>query len=143
MEHQIECSICFNNMSPSDRVMYKTNNEWLQHDYCRNCLEILTSGMWRGYIDELKKADCEKALMNLLKNGMPTNITVNGAYDGIKIIELVCGDQQMNTLLKKDISDEKNSELRRDLTILYDKIKSDCCTDYLNEIRAIMSKYGL
>lgn len=70
------CQCCFEEIVNENMVKYQINqnNEWLVCNYCDQCVIYLQNTSWKIYTDQVKQADCKKALTKLIDVGPPINL---------------------------------------------------------------------
>ena len=70
------CQCCFEEIVNENMVKYQINqnNEWLVCNYCDQCVIYLQNKSWKIYTDQVKQADCKKALIKLIDVGPPVNL---------------------------------------------------------------------
>lgn len=66
----INCSICFDEITPEHLVEYKKNssNDWFTLSTCFECIILMKQSQFKTYVDGVKKSDCKKELKRLLGN---------------------------------------------------------------------------
>ena len=142
MEPTFECPVCFDTIEKV--VYYTTDGEtWLQHKYCFACLKDIKDNAWRMYIDNIKKADCERSLKTCLQYGIPDKLTVDSTLIMPVMQALMVGDALVPTKLDKTISDEDLEKLNTDFKRIYDEMIGSDALDYIGEIKSALEKYNL
>tara|TARA_Y100000389_G_C17390754_1_gene479755 strand:+ start:572 stop:952 length:381 start_codon:yes stop_codon:yes gene_type:complete len=90
----MECQCCFEDLILSNKVFYRINNEkeWMLSNYCKNCVLYLQNKSWGIFQDQVKEADCKKALQKILEVGPPINIRDKNGFpnplDPTKLTEI-------------------------------------------------------
>lgn len=142
MEPQSECPVCFDSFTES--VFYTTDGEtWLQHKYCSACLNDIKDNAWNTYIDNIKKADCERSLKTCLKYGIPDRLTVDSTLITPVMKAIKVKNEVASTKLNMTISDEDLTKLNADFKRIYDGMTGSDALDYIGEIKIALEKYNL
>jgi hypothetical protein len=142
MEPTFECPVCFDSFT--EAVYYTTDGEtWLQHKYCLNCLKDIKDGAWRMYIDNIKKADCERSLKTCLQHGIPDKLTVDSTLIMPVMQALKVNNEVISTKLDMTISDEELAKLNADFKRIYDGMTGSDVLDYIGEIKVALEKFNL
>lgn len=142
MEPESTCPVCFDTFN---EVIYYTIDgiNWLPHKYCIDCLKDIQEGAWNVYINNIKKADCEKSLKTCLEHGIPNRLTVDCKLISPVMQAIKFKGEVMPTELNMAISDDDLKKLNSELGMIYDKMVDSDVFDYINEINSILTKYNL
>jgi len=142
MEPQFECPVCFDNFT--EAVFYTIDGEtWLQHKYCSACLNDIKDNAWNTYINNIKKADCERSLKTCLQYGIPDRLTVDSTLITPVMKAIKVKNEMVSTKLNMTISDEDLTKLNADFKRIYDGMTGSDALDYIGEIKIALEKYNL
>jgi hypothetical protein len=144
------CCVCCDNFNYDNIVYYKINNIWSQYLFCSICTVYMIESKWLGYIEQIKKSDCEKELKSLLSKKIPFNLTIDGTKNTQEIDEFYWNNKFYSSELKKpmhinshinshDILDELSQKLKQ----VYLTMINNSTFDYLEEIKIIMNEFDL
>jgi hypothetical protein len=139
-----ECMVCMSSIDDNDIVYYSLDNiNWLEHTFCYNCVKQLILNSWNRYVNNIKKADCEKSLKTCLENGLINRITLDGTITSSVIIKIKNNDNIYETKLTDSLSDEELDKINCELKDCLNKIFQKSDYDYMDEINQIFVKYDL
>ena len=102
-------------------VKYQINNNttWHLSNYCESCVYYLLNTSWKIYTDQVKQADCKKALQKLIDVGPPINLRDRVGFpnplDKTKLTEIdnlmfLKNKKIISAKLKDSLSGEKRTE---------------------------------
>ena len=141
----IACKLCFEDIPDDSIVKYRLSeiDSFKIFDYCNQCLEDLMNTQWEKYITNLKKVDCEKSLLSLIKDGTPINFRDNCIEDNKEIYEFQCYDKVFPAKLKGSLDEDKRKELHNRLTDIITNVKNGTDFDYLGNIDKLLKEFNL
>jgi hypothetical protein len=141
----IACKICFEDIADESIVKYRLSeiDKFKTFDYCNECLEDLMNTQWEKYITNLKKVDCEKSLLSLVKDGTPTNFRDNCIEDNREIYEFQCNNKIFSAKLKGSLDEDKRKELHNRLIDIITNVKNGTDYDYLGNIDKLLKEFNL
>lgn len=142
MDSSNECPVCIETLE--NTVFYTTDGEtWQPHKYCINCLNDIKNDAWTRYINNIKKADCEKSLKTCLQYGIPDRLTVDSSLITPVMKSIKFGDDVISTKLNMTISDDDLAKVNEEFKHIYDKMTKSEEIDYIGEINNVLMKYNL
>ncbi len=137
-----ECVICMSLIETGDILYYSLDNEnWIEHTFCYDCVKELISNSWQRYVDNIKKADCEKSLKHCLDKGLINRLTLDGTISSSIVQKIKNNDIVYETFLTGSLPEEEihkiNLEFKKILNDMHEQI------DYIGEIKKIITKFNL
>ena len=116
----MECKSCFDDITLENKVSYRIHNntKWLPSYYCEQCTRFLLSTSWKIFTDQVKEADCKRALQKILEVGPPINLRDKTGFpdphDNSKLTEinelLFSNGEQISAKLKGSFTGKKRQE---------------------------------
>jgi hypothetical protein len=136
------CCVCCDDFNSENIVYYKINNIWSQYLFCSACTENMLESRWLGYVERIKKSDCEKELKSLLSVRIPFNLTIDSTINSQEIDKFYWNNKFYSSELTKP-KEINLEEFLQKLKQVYLNMTNDPIYDYLGEIKIIMDKFGL
>jgi len=138
--------MCFEYIIDEIKVKYRLSNidNFKDFVYCVDCLSILMNSLWEIYINNLKKADCEKSLLSLINDGLPINFRDSYIENNKEIYEFYYNDQVHSAKLTGSLDFYQRNELYNKLNDIFSK-NGDCTDDfdYIENIDKLLKEYDL
>ena len=69
-----ECKSCFDDITNAVKYRIHKKQQWHTSYYCETCVKYLIDNSWKIFTDQVKQADCKKALDKLVEVGPPINL---------------------------------------------------------------------
>lgn len=144
-----ECKLCLDDIPKESKVMYKldNNNEYIDFDYCIDCLDNLMEQQWSKYINGLKTADCEKSLLLLIQRGPPIRFRDACINNNQEIYEFYHDGNIKSSKLDLPLEESQIYELHKRLSDIItesNNINSIVSGyDYLGNIATLLKEYNL
>jgi hypothetical protein len=150
--------MCFDEITPETGVKYKLNimDNFKNFDYCISCLTLLMDTQWMKYIKDIKNADCEKSLVNLIKAKPPINFRDNRIEENKEIYEFFCDGKNYSAKLKGSFDAEMRDRLYNKLLCVANSINKENVElkdvptnenvekfDYLERVNKVLKEFDL
>lgn len=137
-----ECLFCMSELS--DVVYYLiAEDKWQEHTSCFDCIQYIIQNNWKLYLKNIKNADCEKSLKEILNNGLINYLTLNGNIFGTIVKKIKYNDKIYETRLTNSLSDELLNEINLELKQILNNMEIIIDYDYINQINNLLKKYNL
>lgn len=139
------CKMCFEDITKLLEVKYRLSeiDEFKNFVYCSECLELLIDEQWEKYVTNLKKVDCEKSLLSLIKDGPPINFRDTHIEDNREIYEFYYNDKIQSAKLKGSLEENERKNLHDRLTNIISNVQNGNDYDYLTNINKLVLEFNL
>jgi hypothetical protein len=140
------CDICceqFNNNNDNNNIVYyKLNDSWKQYMFCTVCTKYILENKWYSHIDNIKNADCEKELKNLLNKPIINKLTIDSTIN-TEEVDLIYFDNLIHSSILKKPNGINLNEFNKKIKDVYTSMISNSDFNYLFEIKKILEYYNL
>lgn len=136
------CAVCCEQINNNNVVYYKLNNFWKQYMFCSVCTEYILENKWYLHISNIKNADCEKELKNLLNKPIMNKLTIDSTIY-TEEIDLIYYNNLIHSSTLKKPKEINLDEFNEKIKDIYTSIISYNDYNYLFEIKKILEYYNL
>lgn len=144
-----ECKLCLDDVSQETKVLYRlsSDGEFIDFDYCIDCLDNLMEQQWEKYIKDLRTADCEKSLLLLIHRGPPIRFRDACVSNNTEIHEFMHNGSIKSSKLNCPLDESVVRELHEKLSSIIvnsNKVENSANDfDYLGNISNMLKEYNL
>lgn len=138
--------MCFEDIEILVQYRLSTIDNFKDFVYCINCLTLLMNSLWEKYVDNLKKADCEKSLLSVIQDGPPTNFRDAYIENNKEIYDFYYNDESHSAKLRGSLNIDQRNELHLKLVDVFKKSKNGNSVDdfdYIGNIDKLLKEYNL
>ena len=137
--------MCFEDIVNDSIVKYRMSeiDEFKNFVYCGECLELLIDKQWEKYVTNLKKVDCEKSLLSLIKDGTPANFRDTHIEDNKEIYEFYYNNEVHSAKLKGALNENERKKLHNKLINIISNVQNGSDYDYLGNINKLIIEFNL